>query len=102
MGAAQLEGLFRIQCCVDTAIHDPGSAFTRHASDLHAAQSIAGMDADAHNVAGLYAIGLNLFKRLIRDQQDRRTRAGVAAASTYSQRGVITPIPNEVSLGLTR
>src|SRR5437899_697365 len=28
--------------------------------------------------------------------------AGVAAARTYNQRGVITPIPNEVSLGLTR
>jgi hypothetical protein len=28
--------------------------------------------------------------------------AGVAAASTYNQRGVMTPIPNEASLGLTR
>jgi hypothetical protein len=29
-------------------------------------------------------------------------RRGVAAAITYSHRGVITPIPNETSLGFTR
>ncbi len=27
---------------------------------------------------------------------------GVAAANTYSQRGVMTAVPNETSLGLTR
>ena len=69
VGAAQLEGLFRIQGRVDAAIHDPGSAFTRHASDFHAAQSIAGMDADANDIAGLNEFGLNLFKGLVGNER---------------------------------
>ena len=69
-----MHGLLRIQACVDTPIHDPGSAFTRHASDLHASQSVAGMDANAHYVAALYDFGLNRFKRLVRD--DRIAVAG--------------------------
>ncbi len=60
------------------------------------------MDANAHDVAWLYEIGINLFERLVSDDTDRRSSAGVAAASTYNQRGVMTPIPNEASLGLTR
>ena len=69
MSAAKLEGLFRIQGRVDAAVHDPGSAFARHASDLHASQGIAGMDADAHDVAGLNELGLNLFERLVSDDR---------------------------------
>src|ERR1051325_2472183 len=68
MSAAQLKGLFRIQGCVDATIDHPGSAFPRLASDLHASQGVAGMDADAHYVAGLYAVGLNLFERLVGDE----------------------------------
>jgi hypothetical protein len=62
-------GLFRIQAGVNAPIHHPGSPFTRQASHLHASQSITGMDANAHHVAGLYELGLNLFKRLIGDER---------------------------------
>ena len=68
MGSPEFTGLFRIQGCVDAAKHDPGPAFTRHVSDPHASQSIAGVDADTHYVAGLYAVGLNLLKRLVSDE----------------------------------
>ena len=54
---------------MDTPIHDPGSAFTRHAPDLHASQSIARVDAHAHDVAALDEFGLDLFKRLVRDER---------------------------------
>ena len=66
--ATKFKGLFRIQGCVDASIYDPGSAFTRDAPDLHASQSIAGMDADAHYIARLDAIGLNLCKGFVGDQ----------------------------------
>ena len=69
VGATQFSGFFRIQGCVNAAIYDPGSALTRHASHLHASQSIAGVDADAHYVTGLYAFGLNLFERLVSDER---------------------------------
>jgi hypothetical protein len=69
VSATQFKGLFRIQGCVDTSIYDPGSAFTSHASDLHPSQCIAGMDANTHNVATLYDLGLNLFKRLVSDER---------------------------------
>jgi hypothetical protein len=54
---------------VDTPVHNPGSAFTRYASDLHASQSIARMNANAHYVAALDELGLNLFKRLVSDER---------------------------------
>jgi hypothetical protein len=54
---------------VDTSIHHPGSAFPRHAADLHASQSIAGVDANAYDVAGLYEFGMNLFKSLVSDNR---------------------------------
>ena len=53
-------GLFRIQGCVNPPEDNPGSTFTRHASDLHPSQGIAGMDANAHDVAGLDEIGIYL------------------------------------------
>ena len=86
---------------MDAPVHNPSSALARHAPHLHASQCIAGMDADAHDVAGLDELGLNLFQCFV--SNDRiAVLAGVAAASTYNQRGVITPIPNDVSLGLTK
>jgi hypothetical protein len=79
---------------MDAAIDDPGSAFSGDAADFIAAEGVAGVDADADDVAGLDGFGEDLLKGFVDD--------GVAAARTKSQRGVITAVPKELSLGFTR
>jgi hypothetical protein len=54
---------------VDTAVDDPGSALAGDASDFVAAERVAGVDADADNVAGLDGFGSNLLERFV--DQDR-------------------------------
>ena len=62
---ALLQGLFGIQRGVNAAIDDPGAALARHLADLVAAQSVAGVDADADDVPGLNAVGIDLLQRLV-------------------------------------
>jgi hypothetical protein len=50
---------------VNSAIDDPGAAGTRHAADGVTAQSIAGVHADADDVAGLDRLGHNLLEGFI-------------------------------------
>ena len=50
---------------MNSAIDHPRAAGARHAADGVAAQSIAGMHADADNVAGLDGGGHNLLDRFI-------------------------------------
>ena len=57
VGTTEVSDLFRMQSCVNAAKYDPSSTLTRHASDLHASQSIAGVDSDAHYVPRLDAVG---------------------------------------------
>ena len=101
MRAAELVRLVRIERRVNAAEDHPGAALPRDPPHLMAAQRIGGVDADADDVAGLDGLGYNGFQRLVNDQRIAILR-GVAAASTYSHRGVITPIPNATSLGLTK
>ena len=98
---AALECLFRKEGGVNAAVDDPGAAAARHAADRISAQSIAGVHADANDVAGLDGLGHDLLERFI-DEDGIADRPGVAAASTKSQRGVMTAVPKELSLGLTR
>ena len=79
--------LVRIQRGVNAAEHDPGAAFARDAADLVAAQRVAGVDADADDVAGLDRCGIEHFQRFVRNERDRRTVRGVAAARTYKPTG---------------
>ena len=77
------------------------AALPRLAADLVPAQRVERVDADADDVAGAMAsksIGSSVSSMTLGSPYPR----GVAAASTYSQRGVITAVPNEISLGLTR
>ncbi len=87
---------------MDSAVDDPGAAGTRHAAYLVAAQGIAGVDANAHNVARLDGLRNNLFERFVHENGVADLKAGVAGARTNSQRGVMTAVPKELSLGLTR
>ncbi len=65
VGLAALEGFFGKERGVDAAVDDPGSALAGHAADLVAAQGVAGVDADADDVAGLDGVGDDLLERLV-------------------------------------
>ena len=101
MRAAEIPGFIGIEGGVDAAVHDAGAALPGRAAHLHAPKGVAGMDAYADNIAGMNGIEVHSLQRLVRDDGVAAI-GGVAATSTYSQRGVITPMPNEVSLGLIR
>ncbi len=62
---AELEGLFGEEGGVDAAVDDPCAALAGHAPDLVAAQGVAGVDADADDVAGMNGLGYDLFEGLI-------------------------------------
>ncbi len=62
---AALERFLRKQRGVNSAVDDPGAAGARHAADRVAAQGVAGVDADADDVAGLNGLGHNLLERFI-------------------------------------
>jgi hypothetical protein len=50
---------------VDATVDDPGSAFAGDAADFVAAEGVAGVDADANDVAGLDGFGEDLFDGLV-------------------------------------
>ena len=65
VGFAAFERFFGKQGGVNAAVDDPGAAAARHAADGISAQGIAGVHADADDVAGLNGFGHNLLERLI-------------------------------------
>ena len=65
VSVAALKGFFGVEGGVDAAVDDPGSALAGDAADFVAAQGVAGVDADADNVAGLDGFGGDLFERLV-------------------------------------
>ena len=99
--AAELDRLVRIERRVNAAVDDVRAALARRAPDFVAAQRVAGMDADADDVAGCTLAGSNRSS-VSSTMTGSPKRSGVAAASTKSQRGVMTAIPNDTSLGFTR
>ena len=94
---AALERLLRKQRGVNAAVHDPGAALAGHAADLVAAQRVAGVDADADDVAGRDCRWIDRLERFV-DENGIADTSGVAAASTNSHRGVMTAVPKELSL----
>jgi hypothetical protein len=50
---------------VDAAVDDPGSALAGDAADLVAAEGVAGVDADADDVAGLDGFGDDLLEGFV-------------------------------------
>ena len=71
-----LESFFREKRGVNAAVDHPGAACARHAADLVAAQCIAGVHADADNVAGLDGLGVDLLQGFV----DQNGVAGRSAA----------------------
>ena len=83
---------------MDAAVDDAGAARARELSDLVSAQRVAGVDADADDIARHDRGRIERIQRLVDDERVA-VSAGVAAARTYSQRGVITAVPKESRWG---
>ena len=94
MRASELPRLVRIQRGVDPSEHDGCTSRSRLRADLVATQGVAGMDPDADDVSRLHVTASN-DSRVSSVMRGRPYAAGVAAASTNSQRGVMTPTPKE-------
>ena len=65
MRQAVLQRFLGKQRRVNTAIHHPRAPLARHPAHLVSAQSVARVHADADDVAGLNALGDNLFQRFV-------------------------------------
>ena len=98
---AALEGLFRKQGGVNAAVDHPGAPAARHPAHGVAAQSIAGCTLMPTMSPGWMVSGTICSSDSSTRMGSPATR-GVAAASTNSHRGVMTAVPKELSLGLTR
>ena len=93
--AAELVRLLREERRVDAAVTRPSRPRSRaELADLVAAQRVARVDADADDVAGAMIDGIERLERLVGDDRIAESR-GRRPASTYSQRGVMTPMPND-------
>ena len=102
MRAPQFQSFLRIQGRVDSAKNNEGASFARDPADRVAAQRVSSMNSYSYCVSWLDPSRIQALQSLIADLWIAVRRAGVACASTYSQRGVITAVPNDVSLGLTK
>ena len=80
--AAELERFFGIQRGVDAAVNDLRAALARQPSDLVAAQGVAGVDADADDVARLRSCRSRVGSRVSSMMSGSPYSAGVAAART--------------------
>lgn len=60
-----LEGLLRVEGCVNAAVNDPGAAFARHAADLISAQCIASVYADPGDIAPVQGGGVDWLQRFV-------------------------------------
>ena len=67
MCPAPLKRLFRIERGMDSPEHDPGAALACRASDLVSSQGVAGVNANADDVAGLDALQIEMFQSFIAD-----------------------------------
>ena len=96
-----LVGFVREERGVNAAEDDPGAALARHPADFVAAQRIARMDADADDVARGDLV-MSMGSSVSSTRWGSPHCVPVAAARTYSHRGVMTATPNDTWLGLIR
>ena len=62
---AAFQSFFGEESCVNPAVDHPRATAAGDLADLIAAQGVAGVDTDAHDVSRLNAFGVDLFKRLV-------------------------------------
>jgi hypothetical protein len=92
--AAETLCFLGIQRRMNTAKDDHRSSSSRLRADFISPERVAGMDAQSHDIAALHGIQIERLQGFIRDPR-KAMGSGVAAARTNSQRGVITPTPND-------
>ncbi len=121
VGFAALERFFRKQRGVNAAVDDPRAAAARHPAHLVAAQSVAGVDADADNVAGLNGLRDDLLERFIDEdgiagrlwrgggknkqparRDDRRSKRIVAWVDQMNAHGIQSLLANLVAQRASR
>ena len=102
VGPAQLVRLLGIKRGVNSAENYVGAPLARNLSNLVSPQGVGRMNADPDGVPGLNAFRIHLARVSSTSMGIAKAFRGVAAASTYCQRGVMTAVPNETLLGLIR
>jgi hypothetical protein len=65
--AANFQSFFRIECGVNSAEDDKGSALSRQFANLISAQGIPRVDSNANDIAGLDAEGIKRSEGLINE-----------------------------------
>ena len=96
-----LARLVGIERRVNPAEYHRGTALAREPAKVIPAQRVGGMNANAHNVTRTRHSPSRMDSSVSSTITGVPYCAGVAAASTYNQRGVITAVPKEMSEGLT-
>ena len=81
VGGAHFERLVGIKGGVNAAVNDPGAALARGPAYCHSAQSIAGVDTDAHDVARLDEIQVESLEGFI--HENRIAVSGWSRRSQY-------------------
>ena len=76
MAAAEVQRFLRVQRGVDAAVHDERAAVSRDAADLVSAQGVAGVDADADDVARRNRGRVELLEGLVGDERIAVFRGG--------------------------
>ena len=100
MSASEFERFFGIESGVNAAVNDIRPTSARSAADFVAAERIAGVNANADDIALMDRGGIQQGQCFVhQDGIAKRLRGG---AGKYSQRGVMTAVPNETWLGLMR
>ncbi|WP_433984761.1 hypothetical protein RBB78_09865 [Tunturiibacter empetritectus] len=99
VGFAALECFFGEEGGVDAAVDDPGSAFAGDAADLVAAEGVAGVDADADDVAGLDGVGDDLFDGFV-DEDGVACEGGCGGGEDEEPTGCDYSGPKRVVAGI--
>ena len=93
---------FGIQSGVNSAKDHECAAFPRYLADLISAERVRSVDPDPDGIARMNASSDRAGARVSSTRIGSPSDDGVAAASTYCQRGVITAVPNDTLLGLIK
>ena len=102
MRPADVERFVRIERRVDPAVDDGRAGRSRRVADFVAPQRVAGVNADRRRCRRRLMVEMSIWLSVSSTMTGSPNSSGVAAAMTYSQRGVMTPTPNDTWLGLTR
>jgi hypothetical protein len=100
VGGTVLMHFAREQRRMNAAEHHVGTALARAPSQRVSAECVARMDANPDDISVLYGVEIQRLQRFVDD--DGVTVSGGRRRRQHIQRGVMTAVPKDTSLGLTR